>query len=110
MLYERLLNREPEPGGSTYWTGNLDHGTMTQQQVVLGFVQSDENFRNLSTGFFQQYLNRAPTSAELAQYVHQFPAGGTQRDARKAIINLPEYANSPPPPAPGTVDPPRYAL
>ncbi len=100
-LDERLLNREPENRGLQYWTGRLDDGRMTQQQVVLGFVQSDENFRNLTTGFFQQYLNRKPTDAELAQYVGMFKAGGSQRDVQKAIINLAEYADSPL--APGTV-------
>jgi hypothetical protein len=102
-LYDRLLNREPESQGLQYWTSNLDNHTMSQQGVVLGFVQSPENFGNLTTAFFQQYLNRKPTVSELAQYVGQFKAGGSQRDIQKAIIDLPEYANTPPAPAPGTV-------
>jgi hypothetical protein len=104
------LDREPEAQGLAYWTGGLDGGTMTQPGVVLGFVQSDENFRNLTTAFFQQYLNRVPTTTELTQYVNQFKAGGSQRVVQEAIIDLPEYANSPPAPSPGSVGKPLYQL
>jgi hypothetical protein len=107
-LYERLLNREPDMAGLSYWTGRLDDGSMTRQEVVLGFVESPENFTNLTNGFFMQYLNRQPSASELAQYVAEFEAGATQRDIQLAIINLPEYANTPPPPAAGTVGLPLY--
>ena len=102
-LYERLLSREPDSGGLQHWTSNLDNGTMTRQQVVLGFVRSPENFQQLTTAFFQEYLLRLPTVAEVNQYVAQFQAGATQSDVQEAIINLPEYANTPPAPAAGTV-------
>ena len=107
-LYERLLNRAPDAQGLQYWTSNLDAGTMTRQQVVLGFVRSPENFANLTTAFFQEYLLRQPSAAELNQYVGQFEAGATQSDIQVAIINLPEYANTPPAPAAGTVGPSLY--
>ena len=103
-LYERLLNREPDASGLQFWASNLDNGAMTRQQVVLGFVRSDENFLNLTTGFFEEYLSRLPSADELNLYVNQFRAGATQRDIQLAIINLPEYANTPPPPADGTVE------
>jgi photosystem II stability/assembly factor-like uncharacterized protein len=107
-LYERLLNREPDGDGLRYWTTNLDNGAMSRDQVVLGFVDSNENFQNLTTGFFQEYLGRAPTSAELATRVDQFQSGASQRDVQLAIIDLPEYANTPTQPAPGSVGKPLY--
>ncbi|HUY32914.1 MAG TPA: DUF4214 domain-containing protein, partial [Pirellulales bacterium] len=102
-LYERLLSRAPDAAGLQYWSGQLASGAMTRQQVVLGFVRSPENFRNLTSAFFQEYLLRQPSAAELNQYVGQFEAGASQRDVQLAIINLPEYANTPPAPAIGTV-------
>ncbi|HEV3002867.1 MAG TPA: DUF4214 domain-containing protein, partial [Pirellulales bacterium] len=107
-LYERLLNREPDSVGLQYWSANLDQGTMKREQVVLGFVDSNENFQKLTTGFFQEYLGRAPTSAELATFVGQFQAGASQRDVQLAIIDLPEYAATPPAPTVGTVGKPIY--
>jgi hypothetical protein len=107
-LYERLLTREPDPVGLSYWTGNLDSGKMTQQQVVLGFVRSDENFRNLVTSFFNEYLLRNPNPTELATYVGQFRAGASQRTIQLELIGSAEYATNPPAPAPGTVGSPLY--
>jgi hypothetical protein len=104
-LYERLLNREPDADGLRYWTSSLGSGAMSRTQVVLGFVDSDENFRNLTTTFFEEYLLRQPTAGELDQYVGQFRLGASQRTIQLAIVNLPEYTNSPPAPVAGRVGP-----
>ncbi|HQU41254.1 MAG TPA: DUF4214 domain-containing protein, partial [Pirellulales bacterium] len=102
-LYERLLNREPDGAGLQFWTSNLDSGAMTRVDVVNGFEYSTENFQNVTIGFFQEYLNRAPTSAELAGYVQQFQQGATQRSVQIEIIDSTEYRNTPPPPSSGSV-------
>ncbi|HXT57127.1 MAG TPA: DUF4214 domain-containing protein, partial [Pirellulales bacterium] len=103
-LYERLLNREPDQQGLQFWTGNLDSGAMTREQVVLGFEQSPEAYTNDVNGFFQQYLNRAPTATELANYVGQLEHGATQRDIQMQLIDLPEYQNNPPLPPAGSMN------
>ncbi|OYV82322.1 MAG: hypothetical protein B7Z73_17180, partial [Planctomycetia bacterium 21-64-5] len=103
-LYERLLNREPDPAGLQYWTSNLDSGAMTPPEVVLGFETSVEAYSNDVTGFFQQYLNRAPTASELSTYVAQLRAGSTQADIQDEIIDSPEYQQSPPLPQFGTMN------
>ncbi|HWB09339.1 MAG TPA: DUF4214 domain-containing protein, partial [Pirellulales bacterium] len=89
--------------GLQYWTGQLDSGTLTPTQVVNGFEYSPENFQNLVTGFFNLYLGRNPTASELASYVAQFEQGATDAAIQIEIIDLPEYRNSPPPPASGSV-------
>ncbi|MEX2121353.1 MAG: DUF4214 domain-containing protein [Pirellulales bacterium] len=102
-MYRRLLNREPDQQGLDFWTDHLDNGRLGREQVVLGFVKSDENFRNLVTDWFQQYLNRQPTSdAEIAPFVSQLQQGASQRDIQTQILDTDEYFNSPPVPADGT--------
>jgi hypothetical protein len=104
-LYERLLNREPDAQGLQFWTGNLDSGAMTREQVVLGFEQSHEAFTNDVVGFFQQYLNRTPNQTELASYVDQLEhQGKTQRDIQIDLINTTEYQNTPPLPPAGSMN------
>ncbi|HJT31131.1 MAG TPA: DUF4214 domain-containing protein [Pirellulales bacterium] len=103
-LYERLLNRPADTQGLQYWTGKLDSGAMTRAQVVLGFELSHENFVNTVAGFYQQYLNRQPTADESAKYVAQLASGVSQAQVQIELINTDEYRNSPPPPAPGTVN------
>ncbi len=46
-MYHRLLDREPDPQGLSFWTAKLGTGTLDRFHVILGFVESDENFHNL---------------------------------------------------------------
>jgi hypothetical protein len=102
-LYQRLLNRTPDAQGLAYWVQALNSHQLTESQVVLGFLKSDENFQNLITGFYQEYLGRNPSSSELANYVAQMRAGATQRDVQLSLIASDEYRNSPAPPALGSM-------
>ncbi|HEV3340074.1 MAG TPA: Ig-like domain-containing protein [Pirellulales bacterium] len=101
-LYQRLLNRAPEDSGLAYWTGKLASGAMTPVEVVDAIESSQENFQNLTTGFFNEYLGRNPTATELAAYVQQFEQGATESDIQTEIIDLPEYRNIPQAPPAGT--------
>ena len=100
-LYQRLLNRPADSLGLSFWEYQLDQHLETEDQVVLGFTQSDENFTNLIDGFYQQYLQRAPDSTELNNMLAQMRTGATQRDIQVEIIDTDEYRNTPPAPADG---------
>ena len=102
-LYQRLLHRNPDAQGLSFWLQALNQQQATKPQVVLGFLYSDENFQNEITGFYQEYLDRTPTSSELANYVAQMRAGATQRDVQLSLIASQEYRNSPLPPAAGSM-------
>ncbi|HEV7224159.1 MAG TPA: Ig-like domain-containing protein, partial [Pirellulales bacterium] len=101
-LYQRLLNRPADAHGLAFWENKLDLQLETPQQVAFGFTQSDENFANLITGFYQQYLQRTPSSTELDTFVRQMRAGAAQRQIQIETIDTNEYRNTPPPPASGS--------
>ncbi|HQU43866.1 MAG TPA: DUF4214 domain-containing protein, partial [Pirellulales bacterium] len=111
-LYQRILNRTPDPGGESFWTtyyqqqtaAGVDAGTI-RYDIALGFFDSQEAFGNDVIGWFQEYLFRAPTDAEKAEYVNQMEAGATDRMIEQEITNLPEYANNPASPAAGGSSP-----
>ena len=103
-LYERLLDRSPDPKGLTNWTNLLDTNALSPDQVVAGFNSSPEYYQKLTNQFFQQYLGRNPSTSELASYVAMFETGATQSDIQIQIVDSPAYASSPSPPAVGTVD------
>ena len=42
LVYNNVLDREPDPLGYDWWTGVLDSGAMTRPEVLLGFSQSPE--------------------------------------------------------------------
>lgn len=108
QLYLRILNRTPDAAGKGFWLGyynqqiaaGVDPGTV-RYQIALGFFTATEAFGGDVTGWFQEYLFRAPTAAEKSQYVNQMLAGGTDRTIEQEITNLPEYASNPAQPADG---------
>ena len=42
-LYQNILDRGPDAGGLNYWLGQLNSGTETRYEVLLGFSESIEN-------------------------------------------------------------------
>ena len=103
-LYERLLNREPDSQGLGFWVGNLHSHQMTEPQVVLGFLHSDEDFKNRIAGWFQQYLNRSPGSGELSTFLRQMKDGESDRQIQIELVNSNEYRNSPATPPEGSAE------
>ncbi|MGH7194017.1 MAG: DUF4214 domain-containing protein, partial [Candidatus Saccharimonadales bacterium] len=95
-LYERLLNRQFDTQGLTYWINQLEQQHETEFQVVMGFLTSDENYKLLTNQFFNEYLQRQPSPTELTDYVADFRAGASQRDIQIKIIDTDEYRNTPP--------------
>jgi hypothetical protein len=98
QVYERLLNRPEDDQGMAYWNSVLSQNSNNLGPVALSFEHSNENFQNVVTGFYQQYLQRKPTNTELAAAVNTLASGGSQRDIEIGIINSNEYRNSPSPP------------
>ncbi|HUY91114.1 MAG TPA: DUF4214 domain-containing protein [Pirellulales bacterium] len=98
-LYHRVLGRDPDPQGDQFWLNYLtSHGNTaaTRNQIALDFFTSLETNKADVTGWFQEYLQRAPTASELNQYAGEMQAGKTDRDIEQEITNLPEYGQSPP--------------
>jgi len=42
LLYQNVLNRQPDAGGEAYWLNHLSTG-MTREMVLIGFSESGEN-------------------------------------------------------------------
>jgi hypothetical protein len=100
-MYHRLLTREPDPQGLAYWTDKLDSEVLDRFHVILGFVQSDENFHNLVHGWYLQYLGRTPSTAEDSFYFQQLKTGTTQRAVQIELLDTVEYFQTPPAPPAG---------
>ncbi|HVX62870.1 MAG TPA: Ig-like domain-containing protein, partial [Pirellulales bacterium] len=102
-LYKRLLGRNPDAQGLQYWDQALETHAKTEHEVVTGFLSSDEYYTNLIDGFFEEYLNRQPTSDELQSDLIQMRGGVSDREIQLEIIVTDEYKNTPPPPPLGSV-------
>jgi hypothetical protein len=100
-LYEHILNRAPSADDLTFWEQQLANKT-SEFQIALDFFTSPEAFDNDVTGWYYEYLLRAPTLAEQAQYANQMTAGATDKVIEQDITNLPEYGANPPASPAGT--------
>ena len=98
-MYHRLLTREPDPQGLSFWTAKLDTGALDRYHVILGFVQSDENFHILIRGWYQQYLGRTPSASEDSFYFEQLKTGTTQRPFKSSYSTPPSTSRRPRPAA-----------
>lgn len=56
LLYQNVLGRSGEAGGTSYWNNELNNGHQTKDQVLLGFAISPENVlktaANIDNGYW----------------------------------------------------------
>jgi hypothetical protein len=80
LVYQNVLGRAPDAGGFAFWKGQLDTGSMTRGQVMLGFSESPE-YRQSSesevyvTMMYIGMLRRAPDPGGFAYWVGYRDAG-----------------------------------
>ncbi len=110
LLYQNVLNRGPDAAGLAYWTGLLDAGTYTREQVVLGFSESQE-FINDTAGaalahnwagiqsdwvdnvfrLYQATLNQTPDLSGLTFWAGQLASGGTFLSVIADFVSSPVF-------------------
>lgn len=85
-IYQATLNRAPDTGGFTNWVERLETGAMTIQNVVSGFVASNE-FSNVygnldDTAFvtllYNNVLDRSPDAAGLNGWETRLSEGASR--------------------------------
>src|SRR5262249_34518139 len=59
--------------------------------VSTGIVQSSEYYTNLVVGYYQQYLGRTPTAAEVAGWVSSLQHGATDQQVQVGFLSSPEF-------------------
>ncbi len=67
----RRAHWQPDPQGKQYWLDYLtSHGNTAsaRKHIALGFFTSLEAYKGDVTGWFEEYLQRPPTTEELNQY------------------------------------------
>lgn len=72
--YQEVLFRCPDASGLAYWTDQLDSGT-SRMAFLQGLDYSDENLVNNNiVALYEGVLHRAPTDAEIAEWLPKFRA------------------------------------
>jgi len=90
QTYEDLLNRQPEPAGLQYWTGELGRGT-PRTAVSYALAISSEHRERFVDALFRDYLNRAAERAGRDSFVADLSRGATMNQIRASILGSQEY-------------------
>lgn len=98
-LYQKLLLRDPDPQGLSYWYGLLSDQQATGADIVYGFLHSDEfKGKNLSrdnyvTLLYQAILGREPDEQGLYDWVYVFEEGFSRDYVCYNLIASGEFEN-----------------
>jgi hypothetical protein len=96
LVYQNVLDRDPDPAGFAYWKGRLDGGTTTRGKLMVAFSESAEG-KALMHGettvvdVWTAALDEQPTTAEVDRFVGHVDAGGTAGDIAVMLFARDDY-------------------
>ncbi|HMJ77761.1 MAG TPA: DUF4214 domain-containing protein [Iamia sp.] len=96
IVYQNVLEREPEAAGLAYWKGRLDQGTITRGNLMIGFSESAEG-KALVKGevvvadVWTTVLDETPTDEQMALYGGHIDLGGTGGDIAVMLFATEAY-------------------
>lgn len=113
LLYSNVLDRAADEGGLLRWSGELNDGTMSREQVVLGFSDSPE-FKNKTNAestqltresnpaewsddvyrLYQATLNRTPDESGLLSWANALGDGQDFATVIDGFVNSREFQNT----------------
>jgi hypothetical protein len=91
-IYQDVLQRNVDPGGLDYWSGQLAHG-VARTVVAAQLIHSDEYYGNvIVVPAYSRYLGRTPDAAGTAFWVDQLARHGlTDEQLEASFIGSPEF-------------------
>lgn len=90
LLYQDLLNRAPDQLGQAAWLGSLSAGA-TRQQVASLVDISPEREALIVGAYYEFYLGREGSSAEINSWVGILRNGATQEQVVTIFLGSPEF-------------------
>jgi hypothetical protein len=91
LLYQDLLQRQPDAGGLNYFSTILDQGLVNRFQVTLAIETSLEHRQDQVTAAFQTLLGRSPDPITENLFVLYLARGATVAQMTVVLASTPEY-------------------
>lgn len=91
-LFLTLLGTNPTASQQTFFETQLA-GSFTRTQVAAELLASSQYNQDLLTGYFEQYLDRSPTSTEDGAFLPLLEAGGNDEAVQADILGSVEYSD-----------------
>ena len=85
LVYQNVLDRNPDAAGLAYWKGRLDGGTITRGNLMVAFSESAEGRAHMKgevavIDVWTAVLDDQPTMPEVDRFAGHVDAGGTAGD------------------------------
>jgi hypothetical protein len=93
QLYGTTLDRAPDAGGLTYWSGQIASG-VSLAAVAAAIWNSPEHLTEEVQDAYSTYLGRNPGSSEQSYWVAQMLGGLTEDQLVRKLVTSPEYLES----------------
>jgi hypothetical protein len=96
LVYQNVLDRDPQPSETAYWRGRLDQGTITRGKLMIGFSESPEG-KELRRGdtvvadVWTALMDEEPSNSLMDTYGDHIRAGGTGGDIALFIQHFNDY-------------------
>ena len=93
LVYQNVLNRDPEPSGFAFWTGQLDQKLVVRGRVMTQFSESNE-YRNatktrvLDIDVQDAIVGKAATNTLYQQFLD---GGGSIGDEALSLLRAPTF-------------------
>jgi len=91
QLYHDLLGRAADPAGLAAWSGQLDQGTATRQQVATAVVGSQEYRTDEINNLYQTILGRTADPSGLQSWLNFLAQGDTAVQVEAQLLSSPEF-------------------
>jgi uncharacterized delta-60 repeat protein len=91
QVYFDLLQRPVDPAGLSHWSGLLDSGQETAEQVARAIEQSPEYEQLVVNQLYCEYLHRVADPGGLAGWTNFLSGGGTEDQLRAVLLGSAEY-------------------
>jgi hypothetical protein len=89
-LYHSLLGRDADQSGLAYWVGLLN-GHTSRQQVVQGFLSSQEHRGQEVDVYYQTFLHRTSDPMGRTYWVNQFLGGADESAVLQGFLTSSEF-------------------
>ena len=111
LLYNNVLDRNPDSSGLQYWTSLLQSGARSRAEVLVGFSESPEHIEDLrpetaaglwytdaeaasAARLYYAALDRAPDAAGLIYYRNILENGADLSDIANGFAASPEFRDT----------------
>ena len=90
-LYLTLLDRQPDTQGLNYYSGLLDAGGVSREEIVREITAGSEYHRDVVEEMYRTYLHRDADPGGLSTYMSFLGNGGSIETLREILLSSKEY-------------------